>query len=63
MIDRMKKPFVSITSLFLLGSLFGQPEQPEIRTLDSKFAKETQCLNPEYLLFSASKTRKDKLTE
>ena len=60
MIDRMKKPFVSITSLFLLGSLFGQPEQPEIRTLDSKFAKETQCLNPEYLLFSASKTGKDK---
>lgn len=47
----MKNLLISIIPLFLLGSLFSQREQPEVRTLDSKFSKSTKCLNPEYLLF------------
>lgn len=53
MMRGMKNLFTTIISLFLLGSLFAQREQPEVRTLDSKFSKSTKCLNPEYLLFSA----------
>ena len=55
----MKNPFISIIPLFLVGSLFAQREQPEVRTLDTKFSKDTMCLNPEYLLFSA-KAKGDK---
>ena len=43
--------------LFLLSSMAAQ--QPELRTLDSKFEKNTQCLNPEYLLFSAQAKTKE----
>ena len=53
MMNDMKNLFIAIIPLFLLGSLFAQREQPEVRTLDSKFSKSTKCLNPEYLLFSA----------
>ena len=53
MMGCMKNLFIAIIPLFLLGSLFGQHEQPKVRTLDSKFSKSTKCLNPEYLLFSA----------
>jgi len=53
MMNGMKNLFIVIIPLFLLGSLFAQREQPEVRTLDSKFSKSTKCLNPEYLLFSA----------
>ena len=53
MMNGMKNLFIAIIPLFLLGSLFAQREQPEVRTLDSKFSKSTKCLNPEYLLFSA----------
>ena len=56
MMGCMKNLFISIIPLFLLGSLFAQREQPEVRTLDSKFSKSTKCLNPEYLLFSAKGT-------
>ena len=44
-------------TLFLLSSLAAQ--QPELRPLDSKFEKNTQCLNPEYLLFSAQAKTKE----
>jgi predicted peptidase len=53
MILGMKNLFIAFISLFFLGSLLGQREQPLVRTLDSKFTKSTKCLNPEYLLFSA----------
>ena len=56
MMNGMKNLFIAIIPLFLLGSLFAQREQPEVRTLDSKFSKSTKCLNPEYLLFSAKGT-------
>ena len=49
----MKNLFISIIPLCLLGSLFGQREQPEVRTLDTQFSKSTKCLNTEYLLFSS----------
>ena len=49
----MRNLFIVFIPLFLLGSLFSQPEQPEVRILDFKFSKDTNCLNPEYLLFSA----------
>ena len=49
----MKTLFIAFISLFFLGSLLGQREQPLVRTLDSKFTKSTKCLNTEYLLFSA----------
>jgi predicted peptidase len=55
----MKNLFIAIIPFFLLSSLFGQREQPEVRTLDSKFSKSTKCLNPEYLLFSG-KNKGDK---
>ena len=60
MMNGMKNLFIVIIPLFLLGSLFAQREQPEVRTLDSKFSKSTKCLNPEYLLFSAKGTGDNK---
>ena len=44
-------------TLFLLGSLAAK--QPVLLTLDTKFEKNTQCLNPEYLLFSAQAKTKE----
>ena len=51
MMGDMKNLFISFIPFFLLSSLFGQREQPEVRTLDAQFSKSTKCLNPEYLLF------------
>ena len=51
MMNGMKNLFIVIIPLFLLGSLFAQREQPEVRTLDLEYSKITKCLNPEYLLF------------
>jgi len=51
MIACMKNLFIALIPYFLLSSLFGQREQPEVRTLDAPFSKNTKCLNPEYLLF------------
>ncbi len=53
------KLFATTISLLILGSLSAQREQPEVRTLDSKFSNKTKCLNSEYLLFPA-KPKRDK---
>ena len=51
MMNGMKNLFITLIPFFLLSSLFGQREQPEVRTLEAQFSKNTKCLNPEYLLF------------
>ena len=53
------KSLATTISFLILGSLSAQREQPEIRTLDTKFSKSTKCLNQEYLLFPA-KPKRDK---
>ena len=40
MMNGMKNLFIAIIPLFLLGSLFAQREQPEVRTLGFKIFKE-----------------------
>ena len=53
------KLLATTISFLIIGSLSAQCEQPDVRTLDSKFSKSTKCLNPEYLLFP-SKVKGDK---